>query len=81
MKFPAFLLLSGVVYRSIANNMVSKLAAWVWAYLFKMAVLILVLHWVFLIVCLFVFVFVFLPFLGLLPWHMRVSRLGVKLEL
>ena len=27
------------------------------------------------------FIFVFLPFLGLLPWHMEVPRLGVKSEL
>ena len=27
------------------------------------------------------FIFVFLPFLGPLPWHMEVSRLGVKSEL
>ena len=25
--------------------------------------------------------FVFLPFLGMLPWHMEVPRLGVQLEL
>ena len=34
-----------------------------------------------LFVCLFVwFGFVFLPFLGLLPWHMEVPRLGVQSE-
>lgn len=47
MKFPAFLLLPGAVYRSIAKNMVSTSAAWVWACLLKMALLILGLHWVF----------------------------------
>ena len=30
--------------------------------------------WVFLFVC-----FVFLPFLGPLPWHMEIPRLGVEL--
>ena len=31
---------------------------------------------------LFIYLFlVFLPFLGPLPWHMEVSRLGVELEL
>ena len=29
----------------------------------------------------FFFSFVFLPFLGLLPWHVEVPRLGVNLEL
>ena len=29
----------------------------------------------------FVFVFIFLPFLGPLPRHMEVPRLGVELEL
>ena len=29
----------------------------------------------------FFYFFVFLPFLGLLPWHMEVPRLGVKSEL
>ena len=30
---------------------------------------------------LFIYFFVFLPFLGLLPWHMEVPRLGVESEL
>ena len=30
---------------------------------------------------LFYFIFVFLPFLGPLPWHMEVPRLGVESEL
>jgi len=30
---------------------------------------------------LFFFFFVFLPFLGLLPWHMEIPRLGVQSEL
>ena len=29
----------------------------------------------------FFFFFVFLPFLGQLPWHMEVPRLGVETEL
>ena len=29
----------------------------------------------------FVFCFVFLPFLGLLPWHREVPKLGVQSEL
>ena len=29
----------------------------------------------------FLWVFVFLPFLGPLPWHMEVPRIGVKSEL
>ena len=29
----------------------------------------------------FFFFFVFLPFLGLLPWHLEVLRLGVESEL
>ena len=29
----------------------------------------------------FYFIFVFLPFLGTLPWHMEVPRLGVESEL
>ena len=29
----------------------------------------------------FLWVFVFLPFLGPLPWHMEIPRLGVKSEL
>ena len=29
----------------------------------------------------YLFIFVFLPFLGLLPWHMEVPRLGVESEL
>ena len=32
-------------------------------------------------VFLLLFFVVFLPFLGLLPWHMEVPRLGVELEL
>ena len=35
----------------------------------------------FIFVCLFVCLFVFLPFLGLLPRHMEVPRLGVQSEL
>ena len=35
----------------------------------------------FLFVCFVAVDFVFLPFLGLLPKHMEVSRLGVELEL
>ena len=31
--------------------------------------------------CLFFLPFFFLPFLGLLPWHMEVPRLGVESEL
>ena len=30
---------------------------------------------------LFIYLFIYLPFLGLLPWHMEVPRLGVELEL
>ena len=43
-KFPAFLPLPGAVHRSIARNMATQPAAWVWAYLLQMALLILGLH-------------------------------------
>ena len=35
----------------------------------------------YLFIYLFIYLFVFLPFLGLLPWHMEIPRLGVELEL
>ena len=35
----------------------------------------------FIYLSIYLFIFVFLPFLGPLPWHMEVLRLGVESEL
>ena len=43
--------------------------------------IIIILKVLFLLLLFFFFFFVFLPFLGLLPQHMEVPRLGIEWEL